>query len=113
MKAARDLTLFRLLPQSADLAPTPRLCVATVSWADQGGKPGFLQGVKQQGLSFCGAALAETVCSRQLCHLRCAETLEPVLSTAWCAQVYLTVNANLSFLARCLPAAPRIFVYLS
>lgn len=113
MKAARDLTLFRLLPQSADLAPTPRLCVATVSWADQGGKPGFLQGVKQQGLSFSGAALAETVCSRWLCHLRCAETLEPVLSTAWCAQMYLTVNANLSFLARCLPAAPRIFVYLS
>lgn len=46
LKVARDLTLFRLLPQSADLAPTPRLCVATVSWADQGGKPGFLQGVK-------------------------------------------------------------------
>lgn len=116
MKKAKDLTLFCLFPQSADLTPTPRLCVATVSWADQGGKPGFLQGGKQQGLSFSGVTLAETECSRHLCTARVPpQVFWKIGAHAFYCMVCPDVpcKCKLSFLARCLPAAPRIFVYLS
>lgn len=76
-----------------------------VSWAGQGGKPGFLQGlgVEQLALSFSQVTLTETAgdsCAEPylpVCHPRCPERLEPMLLTAWCAQMHLVVNANWTF----------------
>lgn len=100
MKKAKHLTLFCLLLQSADLTST----LMAIVWAG-------LARVGSQGSSRiwvwsswdCSSLrwhwqkLQGTAVHSLTCHLRCAERLEPVLLTAWCAQMHLVVNAIWAF----------------
>lgn len=77
-----------------------------VSWAGQGGSQGSCKvwvwsswdcpSLRWHWQKLCaGGCYAEPYLP--VCDLRCAESLEPMLLTAWCAQMHLIVNANWVF----------------